>query len=266
MSSSPLMRRVFPSSKPPDGGYPPPFRLLVGGTQLHGSWYLSAIVRLPRGRSPRMVTTSSWVGKSKPGCDLGPTLSFKDVHHPCWGGGHAEPALYLPRGSAGHPLPRRSGVEALAGPAGGADLDNMGLIDGERRHLQRVGVVGRAPGRPLLPEGGRRAVCTRGPPTMPRAARAAFVFWGGPAFALGWCPRAEAGAPLVWEDLSGDLPGGWRPLPSAPRRRRLEKSSSPTGSLPPSAPRATAPAYLSSPLERRRGRGQDCSSARPLSP
>jgi hypothetical protein len=43
---------------------------------------------------------------------------------------------------------------------------------------------------------------------MPRAARAAFVFWGGPAFARGWRPRAEAGAPLVWEDLSGDLPGG----------------------------------------------------------
>ncbi len=46
MSSSSLMRRVFSSSKPPDGGYPPPFRLLVGGTQPHGSWYLSAIVRL----------------------------------------------------------------------------------------------------------------------------------------------------------------------------------------------------------------------------
>jgi hypothetical protein len=43
---------------------------------------------------------------------------------------------------------------------------------------------------------------------MSRAARAAFVFWGGPAFAPGWCPHAEAGAPLVREDLSGDLPGG----------------------------------------------------------
>jgi hypothetical protein len=43
---------------------------------------------------------------------------------------------------------------------------------------------------------------------MSRAVRAAFVFWGGPAFALGRRPRAEAGAPLVWEDLSGDLPGG----------------------------------------------------------
>jgi hypothetical protein len=98
---------------------------------------------------------------------------------------------------------------------------------------------------------------------MPRAARAAFVFWGGPAFALGWRPRAEAGAPLVWEDLSGDLPGGWCPLPSAPRRRRLEKSPSPTGSPPPSAPRASGSSYLSSSLERRRGRGQDCSSAHP---
>jgi len=159
MSSFSLKRRVFPSSKPPDGGYPPPFRLLVGGTQLHGSWYLSAIVLLqgfssagpavpPCRRSPRMVTAGSWVGKSKPGCDLGPTLSFKDVHHPRWGGSHAEPALYLPRGSAGRPFPRRSGVEALAGPADGADLDNVGLIDGGRRYLQRVGVVGRASGGP----------------------------------------------------------------------------------------------------------------------
>jgi hypothetical protein len=57
--------------------------------------------------------------------------------------------------------------------------------------------------------------------------------------------------------------GGWWPPPSAPRRRRLEKSSSPTGSPPPSAPRAPGSSYLSSPLERRRGRGQDCSSAHP---
>jgi hypothetical protein len=98
---------------------------------------------------------------------------------------------------------------------------------------------------------------------MSRAARAAFVFWGGPAFAPGWCPHAEVGAPLAQEDLSGDLPGGWRPLPSAPRRRRLEKSPSPTGSLPPSAPRASGSSRLSPPLERRRGRGQACSSAHP---
>jgi hypothetical protein len=98
---------------------------------------------------------------------------------------------------------------------------------------------------------------------MPRAAREAFVFWGGPAFAPGRRLHVEAGASLVREDLSGDLPEGWWPLLSVPRRRRLEKSSSPTGPPPPSALRASGSSYLSSPLERRCGRGQDCSSAHP---
>jgi hypothetical protein len=40
------------------------------------------------------------VGRSKLGCDLCPALSFKDLHHPCWGGGRAEPELYLPYGPA----------------------------------------------------------------------------------------------------------------------------------------------------------------------
>jgi hypothetical protein len=159
MSSRFLMHRVFPPSKPPDGGYPPSFRLVVGGTQLRGSWYLSAIARLQgfssaspavplRWRSPETVTTSPWVGRSKPGCDLGPTLSFKDVHHPCWGGGRAEPELYLPRGFVGRPLLRRSRERALTGPAGGSDFDNAGLVDGGRRQPQRVGLVSLAPGAP----------------------------------------------------------------------------------------------------------------------
>jgi hypothetical protein len=46
MSSLSLMHRVFPPSEPPDGASPQSFRLVVGGTQLRGSWYLSAIVRL----------------------------------------------------------------------------------------------------------------------------------------------------------------------------------------------------------------------------
>ena len=49
MSSRSLMHRVFPLSKPPDGGCPRSFRLAVGGTQLRmscRSWYLSAIVWL----------------------------------------------------------------------------------------------------------------------------------------------------------------------------------------------------------------------------
>ena len=149
----------FHLPSPRMGGRSQSFCLVVGGTQLRGSSYLSAIVWLqgfssgspaasPRRGSPKTVTTSPWVGRSKPGCDLGPTLSFKDVHHPHWGGGRAEPALYLPHGFAGHPFPWCSREKALTGPAGGADLDNVGLIDGGRRHLQRVGVVGLAPGGP----------------------------------------------------------------------------------------------------------------------
>jgi hypothetical protein len=83
----------------------------------------------PRRQSPETATTSPWVGRSKPSYDLGPTLSFKDVHHPRWGGGQAEPELYLPRGFVGHPLPRCSRVRALAGPAGGPDFDNAGVGD-----------------------------------------------------------------------------------------------------------------------------------------
>jgi hypothetical protein len=153
------MHRVFPPSKPPDGGYPPSFRFVVRGTQLRGSWYLSAVVRLQgfssaspvvplRRRSPETVTTSPWVGRNKPGCDLGPTLSFKDVHHPRWGGGRVEPELYLPCGFVGRPLLRRSRERALTGPAGGSDFDNAGLVDGGRRQPQRVGLVGLAPGAP----------------------------------------------------------------------------------------------------------------------
>jgi hypothetical protein len=113
MSSSSLMRRVFPPSKPPDGGYPPSFRLIVGGTQLRGSWYLSAIVRLQgfsshspvaplRWWSPKTVTSSSWMGRGKPGCD--PALSIGGVRHPRWGGERGEPGA-LPPARVGGPPP-----------------------------------------------------------------------------------------------------------------------------------------------------------------
>jgi hypothetical protein len=211
MSSRSLMHRVFPPSEPPDGEHPRSFRLVVGGTQLRGSWYLSAIVRLqgfslgspaasPRRWSPKTVTTSPWVGRSKPGCDLGPALSFKDLHHPCWGGGRAEPELYLPRGFVGQPLPQHSRERALPGLAGGSDSDNAGPIGGEHRQLQRVGLAGSAgsgpaPGAPSRREGGCRAARTGGPPKTSRAARAAFVFWGCPAFAPVRRLCVEVGAP-----------------------------------------------------------------------
>jgi hypothetical protein len=155
------MHRVFPPSKPPDGGYPLSFCLVVGGTQLRGSWYLSAIVRLQgfssaspavplRRRSPETVTTSPWVGRSKPGCDLGPTLSFKDVYHPRWGGGRAELELYLPRGFVGRPLLWRSRERALTGPAGGSDFDNAGLVD------VSLNASGSSAWLPVPPPAGRR--------------------------------------------------------------------------------------------------------------
>jgi hypothetical protein len=218
------MHRVFPPSEPPDGGHPQSFRLVVGGTRLRGSWYLSAIVRLQgfssgspaaplRRRSPETVTTSPWMGRSKPGCDLGPALSFKDVHHPRWGGGRAEPELYLPCGFVGQPLPHHSRERALTGLVGGSDSDNAGPIDDERRQLQRVGLAGSAgsgsaPGAPSPREGSCRAVRTGGPPKTSRAARTTFVFWGCPAFEPIRRLHAEVGAPLVREDLSGDLSEG----------------------------------------------------------
>jgi hypothetical protein len=133
MSSRSLMRRVFPSSEPPDGGRPQSFRLVVGGTQLRGSWYLSAIVRLqgfssgspaasPHRWSPKTVTSSLMAGRSEPGCDLGPALSFKDVHHPGWGGGRAEPELFPPCGPAGHLLFQLLVVETILRPCGGGVL------------------------------------------------------------------------------------------------------------------------------------------------
>jgi hypothetical protein len=118
------MHRVFPPSEPPDGEHSQSFCLVVGGTQLHGSWYLSAIVRLqgfssgspaasPRRWSPKTVTTSSWVGRSKPGCGLCPSLSFKDVHHQCWGGECAELGSVSARVAA-RSFPQRSGGRAFA--------------------------------------------------------------------------------------------------------------------------------------------------------
>jgi hypothetical protein len=70
----------------------------IGGVQPYGGWHPFTTIRLqgfssrslaavPRQWSSRRMTTSFVVGRSKPGCGLPPALSFKDVHHPCWGGG-----------------------------------------------------------------------------------------------------------------------------------------------------------------------------------
>jgi hypothetical protein len=123
----------------PGWGAPRCLCLVVGGAQPCGGWYLSAIARLqgfssgspaasPHQWSPKTVTTSLMVGRSKPGCGLCPTLSFKDLHHPCWGGGRGEPGpafawagvLLLPPASEGRnhpPALRRRRPPAMPGKA-----------------------------------------------------------------------------------------------------------------------------------------------------
>jgi hypothetical protein len=87
---------------------------VVGGVQPHGGWHPSTTIRLqgfssrspaavPRRWSPRKMTTSLVVGRSKTGCSLSPTLSFKDVHHPRCGGRRVEPGPY-PSVWVGDPL------------------------------------------------------------------------------------------------------------------------------------------------------------------
>jgi hypothetical protein len=68
------------------------------------------------------VTTSSMVGRSEPGCDLGSALNFKDLHHPCWGGERGEPGLYLLHGSAGRLLFQLLVVETILWLCGGGVL------------------------------------------------------------------------------------------------------------------------------------------------
>jgi hypothetical protein len=82
----------------------------VGGVQPHGGWHPSTNIQLqgfssrspaavPRWWSSRRMTTSLVVGRSKPGYGLPPALSFKDVHHLCWGGGCAKLGPHLRVGS-----------------------------------------------------------------------------------------------------------------------------------------------------------------------
>jgi hypothetical protein len=133
------MHRALAPSEPLDGERPRCLRLAIGGAQPHGGRHLSAIARLqvflsgspaafPHQWSPRMVTTSSMVGRSKPGCGLCPTLSFKDLHHPCWGGGRGksgpasawagDPLLPLAFGGGRHPPAlRRRRPPAMRGKA-----------------------------------------------------------------------------------------------------------------------------------------------------
>jgi hypothetical protein len=66
-------------------------------TRLQGFSSCSPVV-VPRQWSSGRMTTSVAVGRSKLGCGFPPSLNFKDVHHPCWGGGRAKSGPCPPHG------------------------------------------------------------------------------------------------------------------------------------------------------------------------
>jgi hypothetical protein len=105
----------------------------VRGAQPRGGWRSSTIARLqgfsscspsatPCQWSSRGMTTSLVVERSESGCSLPPTLSFKDVHHPCWGGGRAELGSRLPHGLAARFFLQHSGEKGVHQPCGGGGL------------------------------------------------------------------------------------------------------------------------------------------------
>jgi hypothetical protein len=204
----------------------------VGGVQPHGSWHPSTTIWLqgfsscspavvPRRWSPKRMTTSLVVGRSKPGCGFPPALSFKDVHHPRWGGRRVEPGFCLPRGPAarfflqhsgeerGSPATRRRRTSATRGRLGaGADSCRMpgSWLEWPYRRIRRC----------LLPFG--RGVAVR-PPHGRRSchARVRHIHGfsrvadhtGGPSktsYAAGVAATFLDGLVLTpWEDGSKDL-------------------------------------------------------------
>jgi hypothetical protein len=129
------------------------FLLLFRGARPRGGWCSSTIARLqgfsscspaavPRQWSSRRMTTSLVVGRSKPGCSLPPALSFKDVHHPCWGGGRAESGLRFSRGLAARFFLQHSGEKGVRQPCEGGELRLCGVGRLRRRQLPRVWLLG----------------------------------------------------------------------------------------------------------------------------
>jgi hypothetical protein len=66
-------------------------------------------------------------GEKRVGMRPPPALSFKDVHHPRWGGGRAELELRLPRGLAVRFFLQHSGEKGVRQPCGGGELRVRGV-------------------------------------------------------------------------------------------------------------------------------------------
>jgi hypothetical protein len=90
------------------------------------------------------MTTSLVVERSEPGCGLPPTLSFKDVHHPCWGGGRAELGSCPPHGLAARFFLQHSGEKGVRQPCEGGELRVRGA--GRLRRLSAAVCLAPRPG------------------------------------------------------------------------------------------------------------------------
>jgi hypothetical protein len=149
------------------------------------------------------------VGRSKPGCGLCPALSFKDLHHPCWGGGRGEPGPAF--AWVGVPFPRQT---VAAQP--GCNIPSF----------VRATVASR----------------TGESPNTSYVARAVLVFWDGPILVFVMRTRVRTcrcalGRPAL---AGAVLVDRWT-SPSVQRWWQLEKASPPTR---PSAPLADRPLDL----------------------
>jgi hypothetical protein len=167
MPCSSCIHRAFPPSGPPDGvrlcslegsaSCPPLLAIsppkssrswwcclscfllaAVRGVQPRRDWCSFVIVQLQgfSSRSPAAtsgrwsstrMTTSLVVERSEPGCDLPSALSFKDVHHPRWGGRRAELGSCLPHGLATRFFLQHLGEKGVHQPCGGGELRLRGV-------------------------------------------------------------------------------------------------------------------------------------------
>jgi hypothetical protein len=236
------MHRILPPSEPPDGERPRCLRLVVGGAQPYGGGHPSAIARLqgfssgspaafPHQWSHTMVTTGSMVGRSKPGCGLCPALSFKELHHPCRGGGRVEPGpafawagvplLPLASGGGNHPPAlRRRRPPAMRGRRTAVAWPGCSIPSSVRATM-----VG----------------CAGGSHNTLYAARAVLVFWDGPVLVfvartgVRTC-RCALGRPAL---AGAVMAGRWMPS-SVLKWWQPEKVSLPTTPSTPPALRASS--------------------------
>jgi hypothetical protein len=169
------------------------------------------------------------VGRSKSGCGLCPALSFKDLHHPCWGGGRAGACLrvgWRPASSSGiwGWKPSSSSAEEASSSHAGGRRTTVARPGCNISSFVRATVAGR----------------TGGSHNTSYAARAVLVFWDGPILifvartGVRTC-RCALGRPAL---AGAVLVGRWTPS-SVLRWWQPEKVSPPTRSSVSSALRAS---------------------------